>query len=143
MVRVTKTIQEGEFPMKHALSLAIFAAAMMVVGCSSNNKKPAMNSSVTDIRSTTPPAPPPMVQPIQPVQPVQAIQPVVADTSPVAVASATPAITGSSYTVQKGDTLFKIARARYGDASAVKKIKEANPGLDANHIKAGQKINLP
>ena len=128
--------------MKHALSLAIFAAAMMVVGCS-NNKKPAMNSSVTDIRSSTPPAPPPIIQPIQAVQPVQAIQPVVADTSPVAVASATPAITGSSYTVQKGDTLFKIARARYGDASAVKKIKEANPGLDANHIKAGQKINLP
>ncbi len=121
--------------MKYALSLAMFAAAMMVVGCSSNNKKPAMNSSVTDIR--------PMIQPIQPVQPVQPIQPVVADTSPVAVASATPAITGNSYTVQKGDTLFKIARARYGDASAVKKIKEANPGLDANHIKTGQKINLP
>ena len=39
--------------------------------------------------------------------------------------------------------LFKIARARYGDATAVKKIKDANPGLDADHIKAGQKINLP
>ena len=47
------------------------------------------------------------------------------------------------YIVQKGDTLFKIARAKYGDASAVRKIKEANPGLDADHIKVGQKINLP
>jgi nucleoid-associated protein YgaU len=81
------------------------------------------------------------------VQPVQPVQPVIADTSPVvsstAVASATPAITGNTYVIQKGDTLFKIARARYGDAAAVKKIKEANPGLDANHIKVGQKINLP
>ncbi|MDB5320960.1 MAG: Peptidoglycan-binding LysM [Phycisphaerales bacterium] len=129
--------------MKYAFSLAMIAASMTVVGCANNTKKPAM-SSVTDIRSNTPPAPPPMVQPIQPIQP---IQPVIADTSPVvsntAVASATPAITGNSYTIQKGDTLFKIARARYGDASAVRKIKEANPGLDANHIKAGQKINLP
>jgi LysM repeat protein len=134
-------IQEGKIRMKYAFSLAMIAASMTVIGCSSNNKKPAMNSSVTDIRSNTPPAPPPMVQPIQPIQPV------IADTSPVvsntAVASASPAITGNSYTIQKGDTLFKIARARYGDASAVRKIKEANPGLDANHIKPGQKINLP
>jgi nucleoid-associated protein YgaU len=128
--------------MKYAFSLALVGAAMAMVGCG-NNKKPAMNSSAMDIRSNTPPAPPPM---IQPVQPVQAVQPVVADTAPVAtsaVAQATPAITGNSYIVQKGDTLFKIARARYGDASAVSKIKQANPGLDYNHIKTGQKINLP
>jgi 5'-nucleotidase/UDP-sugar diphosphatase len=136
-------IQGRRNPMKFALSLAMVAASMTVIGCSNNAKKPAMNSSVTDIRSTTPPPPPPMVQPVQPIQPAQPIQPVIADTAPVAVASATPAITGNSYTIQKGDTLFKIARARYGDAAAVKKIKEANPGLDANHIKVGQKINLP
>jgi len=136
-------IQGRRNPMKFALSLAMVAASMAVVGCSNNAKKPAMNSSVTDIRSTTPPPPPPMVQPVQPVQPIQPVQPVIADTAPVAVASATPAITGTSYTIQKGDTLFKIARARYGDAAAVKKIKEANPSLDPNHIKVGQKINLP
>jgi 5'-nucleotidase/UDP-sugar diphosphatase len=130
--------------MKHSLCLAMLAASMTVVGCSSNAKKPVANSSVTDIRSTTPPPPPPpMVQPVQPIQPVQPVQPVIADTAPVAVASATPAITGTSYTIQKGDTLFKIARARYGDAAAVRKIKEANPSLDPNHIKVGQKINLP
>jgi len=136
--------QEGKMKMKHALAITLLTAGSMLaaVGCSSNNKKPAANASVTDIRSTgsTPPPPPPMIQPVQPAAPVQ---PVIADTSPVAVASATPAIAGNTYIIQKGDTLFKIARARYGDASAVKRIKEANPGLDANHIKVGQKINLP
>lgn len=130
--------------MKLTRSLAILAAsaavATMTLGC--GNKKPPANagSSVDEIRATNvPPAPPPM--PVQPVavQPVQPVQPVISDTPPVV----TQAISGNSYTIQKGDTLFKIARAKYGDASAVKKIKEANPGLDADHIRPGQKINLP
>ena len=132
---------------------AVTAAAATIalaglVGCNSNNKKPvAANASVTDIKAA--PAPAPAYQPA----PV-AVQPVIADTPTPAYAAATPAptaaapaaaptITGSTYVVQKGDTLFKIARAKYGDATAVKKIKDANPGLDANHIKVGQKINLP
>src|SRR4051812_22429330 len=127
--------------MKYTASLAFLAAATLAGGCANNAKKPAAaNGAVTDIRPAAPA--PAAIQPIQPIQPVQPVQPVVvADSSPVA--SATPAITGNTYVIQKGDTLFKIARAKYGDAAAVKKIKEANPGLDANHIKVGQKINLP
>jgi 5'-nucleotidase/UDP-sugar diphosphatase len=49
----------------------------------------------------------------------------------------------ATYTVQKGDTLFKIARNRYGDGAKWQKIAAANPGLNANNIKVGQKINLP
>jgi len=135
-------------PMKiAALSLAsLAAAASMVVGCA-NNKKPAtapMNSSVTDVRPVAvAPAPAPvMVQPVQPVQPVVSDVSPVVQAAPAPVASATPGITGNTYTVQKGDTLYKIARAKYGEASAVKKIQAANPGLTAN-IKVGQKINLP
>jgi nucleoid-associated protein YgaU len=136
--------------MKMTRSLVILAAAAavatMTLGC--GNKKPpaTAGSSVDEIRATNvPPAPPPM--PVQPVA-VQPVQPVVSDTSPVVTQAnlgggATPAITGNTYTIQKGDTLFKIARARYGDASAVRKIKEANPGLDADRIRPGQKINLP
>ena len=130
-----------------ALSIASLVAASMAVGCASKpaprSTSTSINSGVTDVRPIAPAPAPVMVQPIQPVQPVQ---PVVSDTSPVvqstAVASATPAITGSTYTVQKGDTLYKIARAKYGEASAVKKIQAANPGITAN-IKVGQKINLP
>lgn len=132
--------------MKHVLKLVLAGAAMVAVGCS-NNKKPAVNASAMDIRSNDPAPAPVVVQPVQPVQPVQAVQPVVSDAPPVAsstsVASVTPAMAGGTYTIQKGDTLFKIARAKYGDPSAVNKIKAANPGLDANHIKVGQKIKLP
>jgi nucleoid-associated protein YgaU len=124
--------------MKYAnVCIVMIAATLFVVGCGEN--KPASTTPVTDIRQSSPP--PSNYQPIQPIQPVQQVS----DTSPVVttVATATPTITGNSYTIQKGDTLFKIARAKYGDASAVRKIKEANPGLDADHIKVGQKINLP
>jgi 5'-nucleotidase len=127
-----------------SLSLLAAAASLAVVGCS-NNKKTATgpaNPTVTELRpaTSTPPAPQPVV-----VQQVQPVQPVVSDTAPVVtqVAAATPQISGSTYTVQKGDTLYKIARAKYGDPAAVKKIQAANPGLNPNSIKVGQKINLP
>ena len=132
--------------MKYAAQFAILAAAAsLAVGCS-NDKKAATttggDASVTDIRAANPPpAPPPLVQPVQPVTPSSPVQPVISDTPPVV--TQTSASAGGTYTVQKGDTIFKIARARYGDATAVKKIRDANPGLDADHIKAGQKINLP
>jgi 5'-nucleotidase len=130
-----------------ALSIASLVAASVAVGCA-NKQAPRssapISSGVTDVRPIAPAPAPVMVQPT--IQPVQPVQPVVSDTSPVVQAApavtATPAITGSTYTVQKGDTLYKIARAKYGEASAVKKIQAANPGLTAN-IKVGQKINLP
>ena len=127
-------------------AVALVLAAALAVGCS-NTKKPAANSAVTDIRSGNPAPPPPPPPPVvQPTQPAQPIQPVISDSAPVVtptIATATPVITGNTYTIQKGDTLYKIARAKYGNPTAVKKIIEANPGLDPNKIKAGQKINLP
>ena len=50
---------------------------------------------------------------------------------------------GKKYIVKKGDTLSGIAKAHYGKVSAMKKILAANPGLDANKIRVGQKIILP
>lgn len=50
---------------------------------------------------------------------------------------------GSTYTVQKGDTLFKIAKEHYGDGKQYTKIVAANPGLDPSRLKVGQKITLP
>ena len=91
------------------------------------------------------------IQPIQPmaVQPIQPVEPVATNPSftaqPIQSAAAIPAARSSSgtYTVQKGDTLSKIARDRYGDAKQWHKIAAANPGLSPNSIKAGQKINIP
>lgn len=51
-----------------------------------------------------------------------------------------------TYTVSVGDTLFKIAKAQYGDGSKWKTIYDANKSvIGKNHdvIKAGQKLVIP
>ena len=87
----------------------------------------AAGASVT----STPPAysPPTYSEPMGPV---------VREKSSGAATSA-----GGTYTVQKGDTLIKIARTHYGDAHQWTKIAAANPGINANSIKVGQQIVLP
>lgn len=44
------------------------------------------------------------------------------------------------YVIKKGDTLWKIAR-RY--STTVEKLKKANPGIDPNNLRVGQKICVP
>jgi 5'-nucleotidase len=48
-----------------------------------------------------------------------------------------------SYTVKKGDTLYGIARQRYGDGKQWSKIAQANPGLRPETLKVGQTIVIP
>jgi len=64
-----------------------------------------------------------------------AVQPVVAR-----LPSATP---GSRYLVRKGDTLFGIARTRYGDGKRWQQIASANPGLTPATLQAGATIVVP
>jgi LysM repeat protein len=71
--------------------------------------------------------------------------PTVAATA-TAIAQATPtkaAVTGactSPYTVQRGDWIYKIARACNLTPQA---IIAANPGINPNRLEPGQKLNLP
>ena len=62
-------------------------------------------------------------------------------------AGATTATAGRStyYTIQSGDTLSKIAKEKYGDASAYNKIFEANREVigDPDKIYPGQQIRIP
>lgn len=53
------------------------------------------------------------------------------------------AATGGSYTVKKGDTLFRIAHDRYGDGKQWPRIAAANPGLSPSTLKVGQRIVVP
>jgi len=46
-------------------------------------------------------------------------------------------------TVQKGDTLQKIAARELGDASRWRVLAEWNPGLDPKRLKRGQELRLP
>jgi nucleoid-associated protein YgaU len=52
---------------------------------------------------------------------------------------------GNSYTVQPGDTLFKIAEDAYGDGKDYPKIFDANRDqLDSpDHILPGQELRIP
>lgn len=55
------------------------------------------------------------------------------------------AIEGTYYTVQKGDTLWKIAQQAYGSGRRWRKIYEANKDViaDPSKIYAGQVIMIP
>jgi len=55
----------------------------------------------------------------------------------------TAAAAGKTYTVKKGDTLSSIAKQVYGNGNLYNKIVKANPGIDPNKIKVGQKITIP
>jgi nucleoid-associated protein YgaU len=61
-------------------------------------------------------------------------------------AAAQPAAQGESYTVVSGDSLSKIAKHHYGDASKWHQIYDANKstiGSNPDHIEVGQVLKLP
>lgn len=106
----------------------------LACGCQNNKKtdeKASLNNGgVLDVT----PAPAPVAAPA----PI-AVQPVIAE------APAAPAATaaGQKYTVKKGDTLWSIAAAHYGNGNQWQKITHANAGLSPETLKAGQTIKLP
>jgi 5'-nucleotidase len=110
-----------------------------VVGCNENKKTADMktNGSVTDVTAPAPTvsAYQPSAQPVM-AAPSPAVQPVSFDTT----ASASM---GGNYTVRKGDTLYSIARQRYGDGKQWTKIASANPGVRPETLKVGQTLIIP
>src|SRR5687768_12136788 len=71
-----------------------------------------------------------------PVSPVVAA-PVITRTPAPAAASPMPAGVAKQYHVQKGDTLFRIAKTHYGDGNRWQQIAMVNPGLTPATLKAG------
>src|SRR4051812_2302807 len=125
-----------------ALTLAAITASILIVGCQSTKKDVPVSSSVTDVTATpsaTPgytPAPTP-----GPVGPAYASTYDV--TPPTATAGTGSATSGNTYTVKRGDTLYGIAKNKYGDGKQWQKIVNANPGLNPGALKVGQTITLP
>jgi nucleoid-associated protein YgaU len=62
-----------------------------------------------------------------------------------APAKATSAPSTNTYTVQSGDTLFKIAEELYGDGDEYEKIFDANREIleSPDRIEPGQKLSIP
>jgi len=58
---------------------------------------------------------------------------------------AAPAATtsGRTYKVQRGDTLWSIAKRTYGDGAQYRKIVAANPSVRNDRLIVGQTITLP
>lgn len=129
---------------------------------------PPLSQAALNVPATPPPAPPAAppaaFTPAAPPQPVvydpPADQPVVdepvADASdsaaPVARSRPRKMTTGNrssastatrKYTVKKGDSLWSIAQAKYGNGNKWKQIAAANPKVDPNRVLVGQTITLP
>ena len=49
----------------------------------------------------------------------------------------------TTYTIQKGDTLWSITVRCLGDGRRFREILAANPGLNASKLAVGQTINIP
>lgn len=117
----------------------IAAAAVAIVGCQKKSSSSSIytDPSVTQVSSQTPVAYQPTPAPVQ-------AQPVIYDTAPVQTTSyQQPAASGGSYTIRKGDTLYSIAKSRYGNGNQYNRIVSANPGLDPSKLRVGQTITVP
>ena len=125
--------------MRHVIALtAVMILVASIVGCSKNKKdsttKTALNSDVTDI---TPSAAAPSAYTPAP-QPAAMTYDTSITSTPTAGAGA-----GGSYTVKRGDTLYGIARAKYGDGKQYTRIVAANPGVSPQSLKVGQTLTIP
>jgi len=50
---------------------------------------------------------------------------------------------GGSYTVQRGDTMGKIAKKLLGSSKRWREVARANPQIDPNRLEAGMALNIP
>jgi nucleoid-associated protein YgaU len=147
-----------------ALSLV---AAVGLVGCGDQNKKPATPPTIgaapgetapyEDTSAVKGPTTPPII-----ATPTYGSQPVQKDVTPppttpkktkttttkdTTSSGKTPAATVKSYKVQKGDTFSSIAKKVYGHARYAKKIYEANkdkPGVKSlDVVDEGVELKIP
>jgi 5'-nucleotidase len=109
-------------------TVLVVVVVSLAVGCASKPKTDAKAQSDGAMDVT------PMTTPVAATP-----QPVLYDVAPVSPA---PAATGS-YTVQRGDTLWRIATNQYGDGKQWQKIAAANPGVTPQSLKVGQVLTIP
>jgi hypothetical protein len=82
----------------------------------------------------------------RPLDPLSDVRPSVAKRVYAFLTGASAPVPGQEYTIQPGDTLFKIATAAYGASNAdagVAAIEAANPGIVPTDLEVGQEIMIP
>lgn len=128
---------DKDVSMRQAIIIAVVGVLVLSVGCAKRTTTAVADSTITDITPTYTPAPEPVYTP----PPAYSTTPSPSDTYTAPVA--TSASTGERYTIKKGDTLYSIARNRYGDGKQWTRIAQANPGIDPQKLAVGQVIILP
>jgi len=129
--------------MRHVGTVLIVASILAAAGCKKAPEGPLTTSLEPPSRQLD------YLQPLESAPPQAAAEtPPAAEAPPAAeqpqAAAAEPqAVTPRTYTIQKGDTLWSIARKHLGDPKRWKDIVAANPGLDTRKLSIGQKIVLP
>ncbi len=143
---------------RFALLAALLTVALVAsTGCKSHDSKsmaqvpppaptgPPVTSSNTDLYSTsTTTSTVPPVTPIDPT-PIPTL-PRTQENDVETVTLGAPVnttTTSSTYVVQRGDTLWRIASNKYGDGQKWRDIVNANPGLTPQQLRIGQTIKLP
>ena len=121
------------------LSICAMALAIIAAGCN-KPAQPAPGAATNE---------PPKDLGSGSMAPIGAVPPTTLTPPPPApVYEPAPAAAGKAgardYTVQKGDTMFGIARTQLGNQSRWKEIRDMNPEIkDSNTLKAGQVIKIP
>ena len=90
---------------------------------------------VKPVKPVKPEKPVKPVKPIKPVKPVEPIEPEVSTNAAITAET-------TEYVIKAGDTLWSIAKVKYGNGKEWVKIIEANKGLVPEKLKVGQKIIL-
>jgi LysM repeat protein len=108
--------------------------AMLVQGCKKEqeNPVPPVEPTTSETYTNLQPAVTNLAPVVTNVEPVAPVTPVVVPVPEVP--------SGSEYTVIKGDTLAKIAKAH---GVKLKALQDANPGVVPTKLKVGQKLTLP
>jgi nucleoid-associated protein YgaU len=123
---------------------ALVLMAALAAGCSMGQKPATADATpgaldVMPAANPEPMAPMPVVTTSTPApMPVIAAPDTVTTQTPIASAAG-----GSSYTVKKGDTLYRLAKDHYGDGKQWQRIVSANPGLTPQSLRIGQTLIIP
>ncbi len=130
---------------------AVFFTGLLMQGCRRDDSKaPSHSENATTNQNSLAAldngyyaATQEIAQATAPTIPATTIAPqTVADSPPPLPAATAPEFSadGKAYTVSKGDTLAKIAKANGVTVTAIAKM---NPAMDAGKLKPGQKIQIP
>jgi LysM domain len=129
-VGIGRTHVNKEIRVKRLLSSLLLIGSVSVVGCKSQKPAGPAEPPHAEMSQPQPYIPPP------PVESAPAPTPMHAEREHASEARHHYL----KYTVKKGDTLTKIAHKHH---VSVKRIIAVNPGIEPNHIRVGQVINIP